>query len=345
MLLFERLDPAAVDWRQLDGLPDRTVFQTPAWLDFICASRGGELVIARITQNGSAVGWFSGVLIRKFGMKILGSPMAGWTSYVMGFNMLEPGLREQAAAGLRSFAFDDLGCMHFELADRELSAAQGQALGMKVTPWPSYEVNLERDDDSIFKSFSHACRKNLKRAWNNGLIVETVTDPAVFAAEMFEQMMEVFAKQGLAPNYDEAYYRSMFAAMQPSGLLLLQRVVSGEGQRLGTAVSMGGVGIRSFSWAATSWRASQPLRPNEILQWEAMRHWRERGAISYDLGGAGRDADTYKLKYSPQDISIARLRLSRYALLENLRELARRAIELKQKLRSRKPAAAATEGE
>jgi predicted sugar kinase len=42
MMTFERLDIDAVDWEQLDALPDRTVYQTRSWLDFIARAQNAE---------------------------------------------------------------------------------------------------------------------------------------------------------------------------------------------------------------------------------------------------------------------------------------------------------------
>ena len=43
-MAFERLDLDAVDWEQLDTLPDYTVYQTRSWLDFARAQNAEPIV-------------------------------------------------------------------------------------------------------------------------------------------------------------------------------------------------------------------------------------------------------------------------------------------------------------
>ena len=45
-MAFERLDLDAVDWEQLDTLPDYTVYQTRSWLDFIARAQNAEPIVA-----------------------------------------------------------------------------------------------------------------------------------------------------------------------------------------------------------------------------------------------------------------------------------------------------------
>ena len=43
---LERLDLDAVDWEQLDTLPDYTVYQTRSWLDLIARAQNAEPIVA-----------------------------------------------------------------------------------------------------------------------------------------------------------------------------------------------------------------------------------------------------------------------------------------------------------
>ena len=118
MLEFRTLAPSQVPWDEMDRFADRTVFQTREWLDFIAETQNGKPVVAELRDGGALAGYFSGVLIRKLGVKILGSSFPGWTTPYIGFNLVPGGItRAQAVEGLRRWAFGELGCLHFEVSD------------------------------------------------------------------------------------------------------------------------------------------------------------------------------------------------------------------------------------
>ena len=124
-LILTRLrDP---DWSMLDALPDRSIHQTKAWMDFVVAAQQAKPVVAEVKRDNQAVGFFTGAIVNKLGFRILGSPFPGWTTSYMGFS-LEPGVDHIAAVhSLRDFAFRELGCVHLELMDRKLSHAEAVA--------------------------------------------------------------------------------------------------------------------------------------------------------------------------------------------------------------------------
>jgi hypothetical protein len=59
----------------------------------------------------------------------------------------------------------------------------------------------------------------VKKAERAGLRAELTTDPAA-VDHFFEQLSEVFGKQGMARPYDIARPRSLFRRLMPAGRLL-----------------------------------------------------------------------------------------------------------------------------
>ena len=112
MLTLERVEP---DWALLDARPDRLVFQTREWVEFVARTQGGTPVVAAVRDGASTVGWFTGVVVKRLGVGILGSPFRGWTTHYMGFSLDDGVPRGEAARGLPSFARRELGCLHVEL--------------------------------------------------------------------------------------------------------------------------------------------------------------------------------------------------------------------------------------
>src|SRR3981081_329222 len=105
---FHPIDIKAADWKRLDQVADRTVFQTREWLQFVAESQNAQPVLAELREKNDVLGYFTGLTFSKFGMKVLGSSFPGWTTPYIGFN-LNPGVpRSAALRPLEAFACHDL---------------------------------------------------------------------------------------------------------------------------------------------------------------------------------------------------------------------------------------------
>jgi hypothetical protein len=144
--------------------------------------------------------------------------------------------------------------------------------------------------------------------------VEEASDTS-FAEEYYEQLKDVFAKQGKTPTYSVDRVRLLIQHMQPSANLLLLRAKSADGVCIGTGIYPGFNRAAEF-WGNASWREHQHLRPNETLHWYAMRYWKQRGAELFDWGGGG----TYKEKYGVTPLRVPCFYKSRYKWISTARD-------------------------
>ena len=71
----------------IDDLRTRNVFQTRAWLEFVASTQRAEPVVAHVERDGELVGAFTGLIVKRFGVRILGSPFQGWMTGPMGFSL------------------------------------------------------------------------------------------------------------------------------------------------------------------------------------------------------------------------------------------------------------------
>ena len=314
---LERLDPAACDWERMDALPDRQVFQTREWLAYLEETQGGEPVVCAVKDGSADVGYFTGFLTRSYGMRMLGSPLPGWTTGYMGFN-LEPGVsRGEAAAALVRYARESLGCAHVELRDRDLGVQDVDGDRFSVDRFTTFEVDLTRSEDEIFAGMASACRRAVRKAEKEGVVTEPASD-AEFADDYYAQLVDVFAKQSLRPTYGVDRVRALIRHLQPSGRLLLVRARSPAGKCIATGIYPA-LGRSMYFWGGASWRENQILRPNEAVFWYAIRYWKERGVEAFDMGGGGE----YKRKYGGVEIEVPHLSWSRFRALEIMRGVVR----------------------
>jgi hypothetical protein len=319
------IDPEQADWALLDAFADRTVFQTREWLHFVSETQHAKIVLCELSEGEQTVGYFSGLVFSRFGVRILGSSFPGWTTPYMGFNLIPGASRKAALAAIERVAWDTWKCLHMEVSDPFFSVDDGQGNGFGTEAYVSYRSDLTETEDKIFAKMDSACRRCVRKAEKSGVTIEEAHDPG-FADEYYEQLKDVFAKQGLVPTYSIERVRALIRNLEPVGRVLLVRARDPEGKCIATGIFPGYNKVAEF-WGNASFRSSQNLRPNEAIHWYVMRYWKQRGVEVYDWGGEG----TYKEKYGCVPHSVPWFTKSRYGVISTLRGQAKSIFAKKQR--------------
>lgn len=321
------LEGGPSDWESVDALPDRLVYQSREWLDFLGVTQGARPVLAELLENDRLLGYFTGALVRKYGVPILGSPFRGWSSGPMGFTFVEEVDPADVLHALAEYAFGTLGCWHLELLDTDFGPMDPYGLGYQAKPHLTYQIDLERSEDEIFAGASSPCRRAIRKSERSGVRVEEAHDLG-FADDYHAQLQEVFARQGAEPPYGPERVRQLIRALEPTGpRVLLLRALSGEGECIATGI-FPGMNQLAFFWGGASRRAHSSVRPNEAVTWYAARWWKARGATRLDLGGGGENEGfrDYKLKFGPETVTVPALRRSRFGAVRHARDMAERVL-------------------
>ena len=315
MLRIERVPLDAVH-PAVEAQRARNVFQTREWLEFVARSQGAEPVVAHIERDGVPVGVFTGLIVRRFGVRILGSPFQGWMTGPMGFTLAPGEDRAEAVKALTRFAFRSLGCLHVELMDRQSDFEELGEVRARLVEFQTFELDLGQSEEELFAGLSSACRRATRKATKEGVRVEEAHG-VEFADEYYEQLLDVFERQGRRPPYGVERVREMIRCVEPSGNLLMLRAVAPDRERIATALFP----VRedfAYFWGGASFSSHLNLRPNDAIFWHAIRHFRERGVARFDLGGGG----DYKRKFGASVRRIPYVRKSRVPGLLTLRDLA-----------------------
>ncbi len=325
-ITFRTLSSAEIPWNEIGASWDCTVFQSPEWLDYLSETRGARQVVAKICEGPSAVGYFIGMTVRKFGLKILGSPLPGWTTPYMGFILPKGFEREKVLKALPSFAFDGLGCVHFEVCDRFVDRERAEHLPFQRTAYSTYVNDLACSDDELFGRMSSACRRNIRKSQKCGVEIQESND-AGFADEYYEQLKQVFAKRRRVPTYGVDRVRALMRRLHPTGRLLLLRARDADGKCIATGIYPG-LGPISQFWGNASLQSHLLLRPNEAIHWYAMRYWKARGVTLHDWGGGG----SYKEKYGGVWTETPHFMVSRWSFLQRARNTLKELYRSKSRL-------------
>jgi hypothetical protein len=311
----------------IKGFEDRTVFQTIEWLSFVATTQDAEPVFGLIHDRDRIVGRFSGLIIKKFGMRILGSPFPGWTTSYMGFNLDPTVSRTDALLALGDFALHNLRCVHFEAMDRRINIAEAEKSGYKYTIYKGFEIDLTLSVDKLFAAMDAPCRRCIRKSEKVGVQIEEVQDD-FFVDDYYDQLEDVFAKQKLVPTYPKERVKALVEHLLPTGRLLLLRARNREGNCIATGI-FPAMNDTSYFWGGASYRTYQYLRPNEAIQWYAMRYWKAKGIKKFDFGG---DSE-YKRKYGGYQIAIPWIRKSKFPFLESCRYFAQGLFAVQQRIR------------
>ncbi len=301
---------AAGAWdRALSRSAEAEVYHSSAWLGFLAATQGVEPIVATVLRGDRPAGLFAGGIVRRGGLRILGSPARGWSTPFQGF-ALEPGLdRVAALEALWRFALDDLGCVHVELADRWLTTEDARAAGWQTESGLSFVAELGGTEDEVFARLRRTTRQEIRKAIRAGVTVEPATD-LLFADEYYNFLRLVYAHDGLAPAYTVTRVRELMRNLGPTGHLLALRVKAPDGDTIATSLSVG-FGQTAAAWGVAFDRRDTRFHPMELLWWENLRHWHARGAVRFDLVGQGE----YKAKYGGEATRTCHAHRSKHRIL------------------------------
>jgi CelD/BcsL family acetyltransferase involved in cellulose biosynthesis len=309
--------------------------QRPEWLQFLARTQGvGPVAAEVLSRGGEHLGYFFGAVKRVGPLRVLGSPLPGWTTQYMGFALAESVSVDSVHLlnALRRFAWTDLGCVHIEIRDRHVGRGTLAEAGLRVqdgvqTGW---EVSLEPSEEDLWMGLKPSCRRAVRKATVSGLTVSEVDPNRAFVDEYMGQMREVFDRQGLTPTYGRTRVTGLIESLRPSGRLLALQVETPSGRPIANGLFPHGDGTAYF-WGAYSRQDSLHLRPNDLMHWEVMRRARLLGCSRYDLCGAG----AYKEKFGAYPIDVPSGRLSRFPVLEAARSLRLHGFRLGQRVRAR----------
>jgi hypothetical protein len=285
----------------------------------------------RQSGEGDGPEEFHLVLLDNGRSRILGSPMRGWSTWYMGFNLHDGVPRDAAARSVLQFALGELGYWHVEIGDRYPAPDLADGLGTGHILQKRAEVELQLSEEKIWANMSSACRRATRKAEKSGVTIEEATDLA-FADDYYVQLRDVYAKQSMVPPYDLAFVRGLVTNLAPSGRALFLRARDADGRCIATGI-FPALNRTAYFWGGASLREHQIVRPNEAIMWYALRYWKARGMETCDLGGITNF--DYKTKYGPREVEIPLVYASKYRAAWALRDLGRRVIRRRQRLLAR----------
>jgi hypothetical protein len=316
LISFELIDLDTYPYEDMKNIGEINISQTLPWIRFISDTHNADPVVLAIKSDGRLQGYFTGLLVNKFGIKILGSPFRGWQAYFMGFNLVSTASYLDILRVLPQYAFRKLGCTYMEIIDPSFDYDGLEPLPYKIEHLDWYAFDLIHSEEEIFANMKHSGRNSIRKAIKSGVVVEEVTGKG-FAEEYYAQYSDVLARHGLLPAYSLEMVQLMIDYMLPTGNMVLLKALSPEGTCIATGIFLA-LNKTAIFWGAASWRQHQALRPNDLLAWEGIKLMKERGVQILHLGG---QSEQFKEKLGCQEANMYRLMKAKYPFLDTVIEL------------------------
>ena len=281
--------PSELDrWDELvRRFPNHRVTHTRAWIDSLVASGCGRPLYLLFERGDEVVGCLPGLVVSVGPWRLFGSPRAGWQTVSMGpafdpERMTTGELLEQVVPYLEQ----QHQIAHIEMMHTGLDPHAMQQWGFEGRPVFTYRVPLCPEDPlRTFKGLKDSARRNVHRAERLGLVVR-FEDDEQFIGEHFEQIREVFQRNGHALPFSRQRLLVFFRELKASGNLVAVSVRLPAGVSIASGMFfIEGRELSLWMWAhRTRYRW---YRPTELMTWTVMRHAMAQGCETFDLMGGG----------------------------------------------------------
>jgi len=268
----------------LQGCPDANFYLRYEWVRINQEELGHDPVCLVAERDGAMVGVLPMVRVRSrlFGDVLASMPFVNFGGPAAVDSGVEAALVQAASAEA-----ERLRCDYLEIrSDRPMGNLQAATHKVGMT------IDLPPDPDVLWKAFSHKHRQNVKRAYQNNLVVRA---DGIAYLDVFYNLMERGWRRLGTPLYRKSYFERILNAFGED----VHVFVAFQGEKP-VAVALNGVhrGVLEGMWAAVDPDAVS-LQPNYVLYWEMIQFACRNGFRHYHLGRstAGSGAETFKAKW------------------------------------------------
>jgi peptidoglycan pentaglycine glycine transferase (the first glycine) len=151
----------------------------------------------------------------------------------------------------------------------------------QVQPRATFILDLDRDLDTLLKSFEEKTRYNIRLSEKKGVVV--AEDVSVRGIEIFNELYKETAKRDNFLVHPPVYYHKLREIMFPAGLGT-NFIAYFEGKPVGAVIILA-FGKRIWYMYGASASAYRNVMPNHLLHWEVIKWAKDRGYKEYDLWG------------------------------------------------------------
>lgn len=317
MYSFKQIIPSSSDWRIIESTYDNTVYKTGPWFGYL-EKIGCKPFVCEVCKEGEKMGFFVGERKRRL-FNIIGAPIEGVGTAHQGLAMLKDTSAEERIAiydALAAWLFRKRLAVWLQVEDQCITEADAQGANVNYEGHERNQIDLTIDEEVLFHQMSQkSCRYMINKALKDGVVIREATDPDAFLDVHFNQHQQLMRSKGLDVLKPKPVFKNLIDATWPDEMLLLE-AVSSNGTVIGTG--MYAVNHGSACYFSAAFDKDCGISPNELMNWEAIRRCKARGARFFDFNGVAQ----WKFKYGGTYYIQPRLVYMKYKWLTGAREKA-----------------------
>lgn len=279
---LKEINPSPKAWDEIiHRYRTAMLFHESVWLEHLERTQGGKRVLVMVLDGDRELGYFCGVVVRKGPFRVLGSPLRGWWTPLMG-PVVNDFRADKFLVALDQFCRDH-HIQYVELCSPLFQASLMESAGYVADKYKTHIMQI-LSPDKMWKRMATSARGHIRQAERKGVSIELAEGISVMD-EYYAQLKAVFARRALTPPHSREIVLDLWTSLKPRNRFVVLRAVH-QGESIATFVgAFDEHTLYSLGWA--SWPEAYPLRPNDLIQWKAMNFAAERGLEFYDMCGGG----------------------------------------------------------
>jgi len=298
------------------------IYTTRFWLDYLVKETKGVPVLLKITFNNMNC-FFVGVIFRKMGIRICGSPFEGWSTPYMGFLKLSKYNDCEKNIIIRAtlkYILNKKRCSYVQFCDWNIDLNFAINYRYKFETHKTFYLDISPDEDTLFASFKTDVRTNCRNFAKRGACLKEVEPSIEFCEDYYNQLVKVFEKQQLNSFYNEDKIKRLLLSFSthPEYIFCENVYAPNINGSIATGIFFG-YKKRCYFFGAASYSEYQILRPNEYVIWNAICHWKKAGCLEFDMLGIRK----YKEKFCPVYVEKPIIYYSKMPFLHFIKTIAR----------------------
>lgn len=307
-----------------------TVYTTFEWVSFLEKNQKAESVVLELSDDGKVVAIFVGLIVKKMGIRILGSPFEGWLTPDMGFIRIYKFDINEALRCIAKYAFKLLKCSYVQICDKSINK---DALDKKIKYFTGnlLQLHISTDVEKVIEGFTKNGRRDVRASTRKGLVVKKVPFDKDFVDTYYSQLIEVFAIQNLKPFYSKEKLYDLVEAFKDSPEKVLALSANTEDDKSAATVLSFGFNGWGYYLGAASFREYRQSLPNERLFLAFVEHWAENDVDNLDLVGYRE----YKMKYNPVLVDVPTIYFEKIPGLLKMKKFMRKFITFIRKIKGK----------
>jgi hypothetical protein len=315
--------------------PLHTAFHSLSWLASVAEAYGLRLALLKASLHDRPVAAWPCLSMRKGLLRIVGSPLPGWSTPYLGpllanghaldvikAMLQHPELRRSAYFACKVLAENG------ELDLRSLNFTSTMRL-------ETYRLDLRRGEDELWANCRRECRNHVRKAEKCSVEIRAETDGSI-VDDFWSMSLETFGKSGVKPTYNRELIDAIWRRCGSGGNL---DVISAfhQGTRIATLFLLHNEHTMYY-WGGASRLEFRHIPANNLLQWHAIRMARQRGRATYDFVGTYGKPGTFKASFGPAPVVIGAMwERSASRFLSSLKQQYERHMRRRQSIQRRTP--------